>query len=130
MILVVCIANNNGIMFNKRRVSKDALLIERLKSKIGENKIYLSNYSKELFDGFNNITHNIEDIKETDFYFLEDEEIPNLKINEIIVYKWNRDYPADKFWELSLNEYTLISEEDFAGNSHERITEIIYTKEN
>lgn len=130
MILVVCIANNNGIMFNKRRVSKDALLIERLKSKIGENKIYLSNYSKELFYDFNNITHNIEDIKETDFYFLEDEKIPNLKINEIIVYKWNRDYPADKFWELSLNEYKLISEEDFAGNSHERITEIIYTKEN
>ena len=39
MNLIVCIANNNGIMFNKRRVSKDALLIERLKGITKGNKI-------------------------------------------------------------------------------------------
>ena len=38
MILVVCVDDNNGIMFNKRRVSKDALLIERLMEIIGNNK--------------------------------------------------------------------------------------------
>ena len=88
MNLIVCIANNNGIMFNKRRVSKDALLIERLKGITKENKIYVSEYSKPLFDGFDNLVLSIENLTNNDFYFLEDEDY-NGNIDKIIIYKWN-----------------------------------------
>ena len=129
MNLIVCIANNNGIMFNKRRVSKDALLIERLKGITKENKIYVSEYSKPLFDGFDNLVLSIENLTNNDFYFLEDENY-NGNIDKIIIYKWNRDYPADKYFDIDLSSYELISTQDFQGSSHDLITEEIYIKEN
>ena len=129
MNLIVCIANNNGIMFNKRRVSKDALLIERLKGITKENKIYVSEYSKPLFDGFDNLVLSIENLTNNDFYFLENEDY-NGNIDKIIIYKWNRDYPADKYFDINLSSYELISTQDFQGSSHDLITEEIYIKEN
>ncbi len=129
MTLIACIANNNGILFNKRRVSKDALLIERLREIINTNILYCSEYSKSLFSDFNNLTNDITSLTNDSFYFLEDENIPNIIFNKIIIYKWNRDYPADKFFEYDLSEYTLESQTDFKGNSHDLITELIYTKE-
>lgn len=129
MILITCIDNSNGIMFNKRRVSKDALLIERLKGITKENKIYVSEYSKPLFDGFDNLVLSIEDLTNNDFYFLEDEDYTG-NIDKIIIYKWNRDYPADKYFDIDLSSYELISTQDFQGSSHDLITEEIYIKEN
>lgn len=129
MILITCIDNSNGIMFNKRRVSKDALLIERLKGITKENKIYVSEYSKPLFDGFDNLVLSIENLTNNDFYFLENEGY-NGNIDKIIIYKWNRDYPADKYFDIDLSSYELISTQDFQGSSHDLITEEIYIKEN
>lgn len=129
MILITCIDNSNGIMFNKRRVSKDALLIERLKGITKENKIYVSEYSKPLFDGFDNLVLSIEKLTNNDFYFLEDEDYTG-NIDKIIIYKWNRDYPADKYFDIDLSSYELISTQDFQGSSHDLITEEIYIKEN
>lgn len=129
MILITCINNSNGIMFNKRRVSKDVLLIERLKGITKENKIYVSEYSKPLFDGFDNLVLSIEDLTNNDFYFLEDEDYTG-NIDKIIIYKWNRDYPADKYFDIDLSSYELISTQDFQGSSHDLITEEIYIKEN
>ena len=129
MILITCIDNSNGIMFNKRRVSKDALLIERLKGITKENKIYVSEYSKPLFDGFDNLVLSIENLTNNDFYFLENEDY-NGNIDKIIIYKWNRDYPADKYFDIDLSSYELISTQDFQGSSHDLITEEIYIKEN
>lgn len=129
MILITCIDNSNGIMFNKRRVSKDALLIERLKGITKENKIYVSEYSKPLFDGFDNLVLSIEKLTNNDFYFLEDEDYTG-NIDKIIIYKWNRDYPADKYFDIDLSSYELISTQYFQGSSHDLITEEIYIKEN
>lgn len=129
MILVVCVDDNNGIMFNKRRVSKDALLIERLMEIIGNNKLYVSNYSKDLFNNYKNVITDYNLLGENDYYFLEDEEIKENVFDKIIIYKWNRKYPADTYFEYSLKNYNLISSHDFKGNSHEKITEHIYTKE-
>ena len=125
MNLIVCIANNNGIMFNKRRVSKDALLIERLKGITKENKIYVSEYSKSLFDGFDNLVLSIENLTNNDFYFLEDEDY-NGNIDKIIIYKWNRDYPADLYFEIELSNWTMISSTDFVGSSHDKITKEVW----
>ena len=129
MILITCIDNRKGIMFNKRRVSKDTLLIERLKGITKENKIYVSEYSKPLFDGFDNLVLSIENLTNNDFYFLENEGY-NGNIDKIIIYKWNRDYPADKYFDIDLSSYELISTQDFQGASHDLITEEIYIKEN
>ncbi len=50
------------------------------------------------------------------------------RIEKVILFKWNRNYPADTFFSLDLSGYTLEKTEDFAGNSHEKITKEIYRR--
>ena len=53
------------------------------------------------------------------------------RTERIILYKWNRRYPADLVFGVNLNNgWRLIAAEDFQGNSHEKITEEIYERSN
>ena len=53
MILVACIDENNGMLFNNRRQSRDKGLIEHI---IAMNKkVWINNFSKELFEGYGNV---------------------------------------------------------------------------
>ena len=68
--------------------------------------------------------------EENDLCFLEDENI-NLykeKINELIIYKWNRKYPADFVFEMP-EGFVLTETAEFQGSSHEKITKEIYKNE-
>ena len=50
------------------------------------------------------------------------------RITGLMIYRWNRDYPADLMFPMALpdDRWRLRSKEDFAGNSHDCITEEIY----
>ena len=50
------------------------------------------------------------------------------KIDTFILFRWNRDYPADFFFKVDLSQWNLISTEDFEGTSHEKITMEVYEK--
>ena len=52
------------------------------------------------------------------------------RLEQIILYRWNRKYPSDKKFPFSPESkgFKLISSVDFAGNSHDNITEEIWTK--
>ena len=49
-------------------------------------------------------------------------------ISQLIVYKWNRKYPADFRLDLDLSQWNLKEQIEFVGNSHEKITREIYVK--
>ena len=44
------------------------------------------------------------------------------RIKEIILFKWNRIYPADMYFDIPLveNEWKLTYVDEFEGNSHEK----------
>ena len=135
MIVFTCVADNMGTMFNKRRVSKDKLLRERMFSLLGENKLFTSPYGAKQFDEEEKERLNIsdtflEEAGEGDFCFSEDGQIKTFedKIEKLIVYRWNRDYPADTFLDVELSCRKLESTYEFAGKSHEKITEEVYEK--
>jgi hypothetical protein len=50
------------------------------------------------------------------------------KIEKLVVFRWNRQYPADQHLDLSLAGWKLQQTEDFPGKSHEKITEEVYAK--
>ena len=50
--------------------------------------------------------------------------MPN--IEEIIVFCWNRRYPADVFLDVDVTAWKKVAEREFSGTSHERITERVY----
>ena len=66
-----------------------------------------------------------------DFCFVEGENLTGYegKITEIVLYKWNRDYPADLFFEIDLGEWKLEERKEFSGYSHEKITREIYSRQ-
>ncbi len=66
-----------------------------------------------------------------DFCLVEGENLAGYegKITEIVLYRWNRDYPADLFFEVDLSKWELEERKEFSGYSHEKITREIYSRQ-
>ena len=59
-----------------------------------------------------------------EFCFVEDRSVKpyETRIEQVILYRWNRAYPADLYWDLPLDGWTLERREEFPGYSHKIIT--------
>ncbi|MGM9936829.1 MAG: ribonuclease Z [Candidatus Ornithomonoglobus sp.] len=129
MILIACVDNKNGMMFNKRRQSRDRVLIERIKSITAGKKLWMNSYSAPLFGDGVCVDEDFQNkAAEGEFCFTENEKPLEAKAEKIILYKWNRDYPADMYFDIDLSGWRLAASADFKGYSHDRITEEIYVK--
>ena len=134
MILIVCMDKNGGMAFNNRRQSQDIKLRERILTITKGSTLLMNNYAKEMFGEHSRIKadeHFLDNAIEDDYCFAENIDITPYedKINKIILYKWNRAYPSDLKFGISLSgSWELVKTEDFQGNSHENITEEIYER--
>ena len=137
MIAVVCVDEKNGMMFHGRRQSQDRIMRENLLQECRGKRLYMNEYSARLFkddEGAEIIVseNSLKDAGEGDFCFAEDMDINDYvqKIETLILYKWNRCYPADFFLSgiLSDGNWILDRTEAFKGYSHERITKEVYRK--
>ena len=128
MKLIVCLDDNNGMMFNKRRQSRDKILIENVLELCKGEKLYINEYSAKLFP--ENAVEVIENTAgiEDGYCFAENFIINEEDIEEIIVYKWNRLYPADTYFNIDLEKWNLTETVDFEGSSHEKITRERYVR--
>lgn len=134
MILVVCVDDNNGLMFNNRRVSSDKAVISDVISFCNSRKISVSPYSSSLFNGFESciaVSNHCLD-SQAEVCFAECGDFLQVKdsVDMLILYKWNRRYPSDlKFpVDLFISSMKLQSTQDFAGNSHPCITREVYVR--
>ena len=50
------------------------------------------------------------------------------RIEEVILCHWNRDYPADMYFKMALGSWKLAETQEYAGSSHEKITEERYVR--
>ena len=135
MKVIVCCENNNGMMFNNRRVSFDTAVIIRIIELTKGHKIWMSNYSASLFSECDVVNINfaenaLSEAASGEYCFVESQSLKAFEkwISEIIVFKWNRDYPSDLKFDLDLSEWSLKLTEDFKGNSHDNITMEVYVK--
>ena len=134
MKLIVCIDERGGLMFNKRRQSRDRILQERVLELAKGARLFLSPYSAKLFgegEGICVSENPASEAGKDDFYFLEDKGYTLSDCQEIYLYNWNRHYPSDITFSHDLKKegYRRISKADFAGSSHEKITEEHYVSE-
>lgn len=134
MTLIVCVDDNFGMMFNNRRQSQDKLVREHILSGI-DTRLWMNCYSFEQFrseatdkifkddDFLNKISFNdscfIENIKPSEI---------QSKTDKLILYKWNRIYPSDFYFDIDLNSWKLCETKDFKGFSHLKITREVYRK--
>ena len=121
-------------MFNNRRQSSDKAVINRILELTKGSKLWLSSYSKSLFDQVTIPLEVDDDFLQKagngEFCFVENADITQYtpKIEKLYLFRWNRHYPADFYFTLDLAEYRMIARSEFTGNSHEKITLEVYER--
>ena len=134
MTLILCLDDKNGMAFNGRRQSRDAQLRARILMQVGQRKLWMSQYSAKQFELLpeqvivDDDFMNKAEAGDICFAELNDPSDNLSRCSKIIIYQWNRVYPADLFFPLAkyADRMKLLRKEDFVGSSHERITEEIY----
>ena len=140
MIVALCIDDNFGMMFNGRRQSQDRALRENLLAEARDSRLWMSPYSYQQFvsapaklkDKIFDDENFLDKAEEHDFCFVEERSLASCeeRIEKIILYKWNRVYPADFYFDLAgkLITWRTVSTEFFIGTSHEKITKEVYER--
>ena len=133
MYIIICLDDNNGLAFNHRRQSQDRIVAEDISKTVGEKKLWITDYSRKLFQAVSNleISENPKgQAKKGEYVFqeLETLDTDDEQIEQFIIYRWNRVYPADVSVEIGV-EWKLTETEEFLGFSHEKITKEIYCRE-
>ena len=139
MILTAVVDDGMGMLFNGRRQSRDRILRQRILELAGDSTLWMNEYSYGLFrDECENARIRVDGdflmkAGEGEVCFNETE--PMLPVEErmekLVLFRWNRMYPADVRFDLVLNSgvWRMESSEDFAGSSHERITMEVYVRD-
>lgn len=137
MNIIVCLDDKNGMMFNKRRQSQDKLLRADISNTIGDSNLFMNSYSYKLYKDIDNGNFQVLDdflnkCRDNDFCLVEDKSLFNYvnNIDTLIIYKWNRIYPADLYFDINLqsSNWELLKSSEFQGSSHEKITKEIYRR--
>lgn len=137
MVVIVCLDDKNGMMFNGRRQSQDRCLRERIIGMTADKVLRMNQYSAGQFD-LESICcamvgdSFLEDANEGEYCFVENEALEPYEknIEMLIVFRWNRIYPSDVCLDLVLDGslWKLIETEEFPGYSHDVITMEVYKK--
>lgn len=135
MKLIVCVDDRYGMMFNHRRQSQDAKVREDMLQIVGNGKLFVSPYTAGQFAETEQEKLYISEefLREAgaaEYCFAEAadclKEVAEPEM--IILYGWNRRYPADSYFELNLEEYTLASWNYLVGISHPEIWKKVYKR--
>ena len=135
MTLYFCLDDRGGMLFNHRRQSRDAAVLEDIRSRVS-GPLWIDPISVKLMERAEmpcilapeEITENVEDAH----YFAESR-LPGDWValaDTVVCYRWNRHYPADQYFDVDLTAMGFVLQEtvDFPGKSHENITREVYVK--
>ena len=134
MIAAVCIDDREGMLFNKRRLSRDLSQQEDLLKLCGEKKLWVHSFSAKLFAVFADRILVDDDFLQKagtgDICFVENQplEIWKERLEGVILYRWNRAYPSDTKLDLDMTDFQLQEQSEFSGTSHETLTREIYIR--
>ena len=133
--VAITVDDKMGLAFNKRRQSRDRFLIDDICKKTDKD-IYISSYSALLFEEHKErvkiVDDPLRDCPDGGFCFVEMTELsPYVEsISTLIVYHWNRLYPADKKLDIDVTNcgFKMTAKYEFVGSSHDKITKGTYQK--
>ena len=133
MILIVCVDDAGGLGFNRRRQSQDRALRARMLRKWG--RLWMNAYSAGQFAKEDPVTADEDFLEKAgpgDACFAEGPAAAEAldRAEKLILYRWNRKYPADCHFPLDLEArgWRLEETAEFAGSSHETRPEEVYVR--
>lgn len=137
LIVFVCLDDNNGMMFNKRRQSRDRCVLTDMLRESAGSVLWMNAYSATLFPKEDGAAVRIDErfmekAAPGEFCFAENVQICPYeeRIEKLVLYRWNRNYPYDLQFDLPLENHGWKRAEtaEFKGSSHEKITKETYIK--
>lgn len=129
MKVIVIVDDHMGMMFNHRRQSQDREVIHDIIQLTQSSRLLMSTYSSKLFNGYGIIDDELlENADKDDYCFIEEQQALMENIDELVLYHWNRVYPADQYFDIDMNLLELIETKEFCGYSHDKITREIYRR--
>lgn len=138
MILVMFLDMKNGMAFNHRRQARDRAVIERLLAKFPGKCFWGDEKTKTLFDNFDQAVFKADpdflnkadagDVAVAEFAPSDQLTAVDKRIEQLVIYRWDKVYPADLVCTYSLVKagWNLTEQQEFEGHSHEKITEEVY----
>ena len=159
MIVVAATDDQGGMMFNQRRQSQDRVLRAHILALAKDSRLWMNAYTGRQFADSGNqerspansenrekssVSANggnqteilvddafLEKAGAGEYCFVENSPAApyESRIEKIVLFKWNRAYPGDFFFDMDLAAWKRIETEDFAGASHEKITQEVYVRE-
>ena len=123
MILIVCIDDNKGMMFNHRRQSQDRVLRRHILDMVGNGKLWMNEYSGKMFaKDSEELLHGpvqtdedfLKKASSGEYCFVETNSCgldmfpDTANIESVVLYKWNRVYPADQYFTMDLSDWKLV----------------------
>lgn len=139
MNIMAAVDNAGGMLFNRRRVSMDRVLREKVLEISADSILWMDEYSERQFREEEKTGKDIcvseaflDEAGADDFCFVEDRALLPYaeKIGKFYLFHWNRDYPSDFRLDFLPEEhgFHVISTEDFQGHSHDDITLEVWEK--
>lgn len=131
MILIACADDRLGMTFNKRRQSRDRAVCEDIAKLAAGSAIGMDERSRILFEGMDINIVTGEGAEMCEYYFIEFEPPKPYaaKAEKIVLYRWNRHYAADMYFDVLTDEFKYAGAVQFPGTSHEKITREVYNHE-
>lgn len=127
MTVILCLDDNNGMRFNHRRQSRDREVTAHM---LTDGVQFVPPSAVSLFPPDTvQAVEEWERISDDGVCYVEQPPLAPMasRIHRLIVYRWNRVYPADEVLDLDLRHWTLRDQAEFPGHSHPKITREVYT---
>lgn len=135
MTAILFLDDRSGRMFNKRRQSRDSRVKEAIQQLCAGKRVWMNAYSARLYADMEGVEVCVDEnflqrAGADDFCLVEAAPLKPVEeeIARLIVFFWNRTYPADIYFDLDFQQWVAVSEEEFPGSSHEKITQTIYVR--
>ena len=135
MTVYFCLDERSGLSFNRRRQSRDSAVLADIASRltgellidpiscplVQQAQIPYCIALPELTEKLPGVHYFVEQRQPGDWVSLAD---------RVVLYRWNRHYPADRWFDLDLTSmgFVLAETAEFPGTSHETITREVYAK--
>lgn len=129
MRVALCIDDYGGMLFNNRRQSRDRVLLADLLRE-ADGRLRIHPFSEKLIPDAASSEDYLTAAGDADLCFVEKDSLAAFAsaIDEVILYRWNRHYPADTYFDLDLTAFRLVEATEFVGSSHEKITKERYKR--
>lgn len=129
MRVIVFLDDKNGMLFNKRRQSRDQAVLEEIQMLCQGQVLWMNEYSFSVYGKMEGVEIRcrqdfLQKAGTGEYALVETDDLEEISknIEEILIFRWNRLYPSDKKLELDLSGWQYTVEKEFSGNSHKKIT--------